>query len=504
MSFWTVDTIRQVLEGEWVAGPRELREPLGAAIDSRAVRAGQVFFALGGERTDGHLHASGAAANGASLVVIEDPARVPPGDLDRIAAASGVLRVKSSADALLRLGAACRRAMGATRVVSIGGSNGKTTTTRLVAAALGAALRGTHSPKSFNNALGVPLTLLNARPGDDFVVCEVGTNAPGEIDALARVVAPDLAVITSLGREHLEGLKDLAGVAKEECAVLAHVAPKGTAIVGIDAPELAAAAREIAARRPDLTLLTFGTHPSADIRVTAVSCSLDGIRVTINGREEYRAPLLGRHNALNLAAAVGVARCFGLDPASIAAGLERVVGPEMRLQRQDAGGVLVINDAYNANPESMRAAISAFAEILGGSGGEAVAFTGRRVGVLGDMLELGPAEADLHAEVGDAAAISGAFDEIHFVGPRSAHGAAAAELALSRAAGNSPGLRACRVVRWADSSPVSCAGVAGSLRPGDAVLLKGSRGMGLERVVTALSQASRTAPACSGDNPPRS
>ncbi len=488
MSFWTFDTIVRVMGGQWIAKPGTPREPHGAAIDSRAVRAGQVFFALGGERTDGHRYAANAAASGASLVVIEDPARVPPGDLERIAVTAGIVRVRSCPDALLTLGAAVRRAMPGTRVVSIGGSNGKTTTTRLVAAALGKTLRGTHSPKSFNNALGVPLTLLNARPGDDFVICEVGTNAPGEIDSLARVVTPDIAVITSLGREHLEGLKDLAGVANEECAVLPHVATGGTAIVGIDAPELEAAARAIAARRPDLTLVTFGVHPSAELRVTDVACGLDGIRVTVNRRDTFRVPLLGRHNALNVAAAVGVATRFGLDAVTIAAGLERVVGPEMRLQRQDAGGVLVINDAYNANPESMRAAISTFADILGAEASAPGAFRGRRVAVLGDMLELGPAEADLHAEVGEAAARTGVFDEIHFVGPRSAHGAEAAERVFGGLAGTSPAARACRVVRWADSSPASCAGIAGELRPGDAVLLKGSRGMGLEGVVAALSR----------------
>jgi UDP-N-acetylmuramoyl-tripeptide--D-alanyl-D-alanine ligase len=477
MSFWTFDEVRAVANGSWLARPREGSAPRGASIDTRALRPGQVFFALKGERVDGHMYLDQAATAGASLAVVDDPARC--GDAARFHGRMGVLRVPDTAGALLRLGGAWRKELGTTRVVSIGGSNGKTTTTRLTEAVLSARLRGTASPKSFNNHLGVPLTLLNASPGEAFVVAEVGTNAPGEIAALAGVVRPDIAVITSIGREHLEGLGSLEGVAREEAAILPEVAPQGVAVLNADAPHLAGLAR--AMLRADVSVVSFGWAEGSDLRITGVEQDAGGLTVTVNGREVYRAPLLGRHNAWNVAAAAAVGRRFGLDAAAINEGLARAKAPDHRLTRVMAGGVTVIDDAYNANPESVRAALETFAEVAAGAA--------RRVVVLGDMLELGGESPELHAEVGRRLAELNTADVAVFVGPLSEAGARA--MSGARAA----------VRHFADKGPSTVAAVAGLLRPGDCVLLKGSRGMALERVLTALQERSGAEPVVT--KPPR-
>ena len=360
--------------------------------------------------------------------------------------------------------------METTKVISIGGSNGKTTTTRLVEAVLSASLQGSASPKSFNNALGVPLTLLNASPGDVFVVAEVGTNAPGEIATLAGLVRPDIAVITSIGREHLEGLGSIEGVAREEAAILPAIAMGGggTAILNADAPHLLSLSRTMLAGRSDVTVVTFGVAKDADLRVTEIEHGMDGMRVTINDREIYHVPMIGRHNAGNAAAAVAVGRRMGLDTDTINAGLARVRPPEHRLQRLMIGGIFVLDDAYNANPESTRAAIETFAEI-------AVAAP-RRVVVLGDMLELGADSAQLHREIGKHVADCGAADVAMLVGPRSAETARAV-------ADASPTIA---VRHFPEATLAACETIARTFHPGDAVLLKGSRGMALDRVAAAL------------------
>ena len=466
MTFWTFDSIKQASGGTWAARPREGTTPRGASIDTRALRPGQIFFALRGEHVDGHAYLDAAAERGASLAVIDTPGAA--GDLTRFHGRMGILVTPDTPAALLRLGTAARSAMETTKVISIGGSNGKTTTTRLADAVLSASLQGSASPKSFNNALGVPLTLLNASPGDAFVVAEVGTNAPGEIATLASLVRPDVAVITSIGREHLEGLGSIEGVAREEAAILASIAQGGTAILNADSPHLLTLARTMLAGRRDVTVLTFGLAKDADLRLTDIQHSMDGLRVTINDRDVYQVPMIGRHNAGNAAAAVAVGRRMGLDTQAINAGLAKVNAPEHRLQRLMIGGVFVLDDAYNANPESMRAAIETFAEIT--------VAAPRRVVVLGDMLELGAESAELHREIGKHVADCGAADVAMLVGPLCEHAARAIMDASANIA----------VRHFTQASLVTCEAIARTFRPGDAVLLKGSRGMALDRVAAAL------------------
>lgn len=473
-SFWTLESIKSVLGGTWLARPSEEGTLGGASIDSRAVNVGQIFFALRGERVDGHAFVRGALERGAGLAIVDRPEALEDGLVQQLKSSRAILRVADVGAALLKLAAAYRKTLDMTKVIAVGGSNGKTTTTRLIEQVLRSGLRGTASIKSFNNAIGVPLTILNAKRTDQFLLCEVGTNAPGEILALTEVVCPDIAVITSIGREHLEGLKDLAGVAQEEATLLRTLNKGGLAILNADAPELTKATqRELAKRSAGtFSVVRFGSVSDADLRIGEVRADGTGVRWTVNGRLQCTIGLLGDHNAWNATAALAVGRRLGLSEEQIVNALATAKGPEMRMQphvvKRSGGTITVINDAYNANPESM---VKAFEAI----GAMSVSPGGRRVLVIGEMLELGIESPALHAEVGRATELAKP-DVVVCVGAMMEHAARVIGQVMPRV----------EVVRVLSADGEGAGQIAGLLHPGDLVLLKGSRRMGLERVLKAL------------------
>lgn len=485
--FFALDNIKSICGGTWIARPEnELRRtPGGVCIDSRTLKAGDLFIAIKGDRTDGHLYIQQAIDGGAAAVLIDrDPATLAPAARP-YPAHLAILRVSDTGQALLRLAAAYRKTLETTKVIAVGGSNGKTTTTRLIQAVLSTSMRGTASPKSFNNAIGVPLTILSARRGDQFLICEVGTNAPGEIATLTNVVQPDIAVITSIGREHLEGLGSVQGVINEEVSLLNTLQSGGCAIVNADPPELADAARAVLAAHPvapPASLITFGSNGRADLRLTSVTMTTAGTTFTLNDRASYSIPLLGRHNAANAAAAVAVALRLGIDPISIAGGLASARGADMRLQTEavetSREPVVFVNDAYNANPESMLASLRTFDELFPAKPAR------RRVLILGEMLELGAAAEAAHREIGAFVRELRAIDQVIAVG--------------GNAAGYAEELRrqwtADRIVHVPELNAAALQTVATSLRPGDTVLLKGSRRVALERIIPAV-RALHSAPA---------
>jgi UDP-N-acetylmuramoyl-tripeptide--D-alanyl-D-alanine ligase len=447
-----------------VARPEGATQNLdGLSIDSRTLRPGQAFVAIKGERVDGHAYVAEAVRAGAGLLIVADAAV-----LAKLPKPVPALVVADTGQALLKLAGAYRKTLDVTRVIAVGGSNGKTTTVNLIHQVLSRSLRGTASPKSFNNAVGVPLTILNAKRGDQYLVCEVGTNAPGEILPLTRVIEPDIAVITSIGREHLEGLKSLQGVVQEEASLLNGLRPGGVAIVNADAPGLVEGVkpRIVGEKRQ---LLTFGFAETADLRITSTEQTAEGLRLCLNGRTWFSLPLLGLHNASNAAAAVAVGRRMGVAQEEIEAALAAASGPPMRLERVNARGVLFVNDAYNANPESVLAALRTFGEIFGGDKQH------RRVVVLGDMLELGDQAPEMHREVGEALGRCAWADHVMLVG----------KLSLFTAERAMKTLPAGRVTLLDDVDGPGAAKAAGLLRDGDVVLLKGSRRMGLERIIDA-------------------
>lgn len=466
MSFWSLENICAVVGGRWLVEPSGDVVARGVGTDTRALGPGSVFVALKGDLHDGHEHAAAAAAGGAVALIVsrgvDVGGRVP------------VMLVGDTREALGELARAYRRTIKA-RVVAVCGSNGKTTTVRLIDAALrGGGLVGTSSKKSFNNEIGVPLTILSAKDDDQFLICEVGSNAPGEIAALGAIVMPDVAVITSIGREHLAGFGDLAGVAREEGSIVRCLTPGGLAVLPADSAQLrgevAGAWGEVGGGRA----VWFGLSEGAGVRAVDIRHEIlgdaIGLGFAVAGGPAVRLGMIGAHNACNALAALVVARELGVGDAQAVAGLAGAAGPEMRLGLSRVGQVTVINDAYNANPESMLAALRTL-DAMG---------AGRKVAVLGDMLELGDAEGPSHAEV--LAAACACAEVVLTIGPRFAQ-------AWQRA-GSEAGVDKSRPAHGC-AYPAISAGVveaiAGQLLGGDTVLLKGSRGMRMEGVLAGLA-----------------
>jgi len=459
----SIREIRQVVGGK-VISQIVGREPAVRAIctDTRAMKPASLFIALRGENHDGHDHLAAAAAGGAIAAMVETP---PPQEIPGLL----LIQVPNTRTAMGRLATAVRKQLRG-KVIAVGGSNGKTSTKHLIHAALSVRLRGSISPKSFNNDIGVPLTIFAADASQDYLVLEMGTNHPGELKVLSDMAKPDLAVITNVGCEHLEGFGDLDGVRREEAAITAGLSEQGLLIVNGDDAGLLEAVGGYRGRR-----ITFGFNQSNDLFPTDIACSAEGVRFRLNtSRTEVFVPLLGRHTAINALAAMAVARRMGLPDAQILEGLSKATGPEMRLQLQKLGGVTVLNDAYNANPDSMRAAMQTLAELPTNS---------RRIAILGEMRELGDSAETMHREIGQTAGGHG-FDRIIFVGEF-------AQVMADAAIG--AGMAAEHVQMCEDAQ--QAAGIVSELMAdGDLVLVKASRGVRLERVVEAMQRGTGASP----------
>lgn len=425
--------------------------------DSRSARAGDAFFALKGSSFDGHDFLPEAASAGCVAAVVAWDVPLGRELLERFP--GGVIGVADTTGALGELAATCRGHLAAT-VVAVTGSNGKTTVKRMIDHILSRKLTGRAGPRSFNNAVGVPLTLFEVAADDDYVVCELASNAPGEIAALTRIVRPDVAVITSVSETHLEGLIDVERVAAEKAAVLGALSPSGIGVVWADSEPL-----ERALRAYDSRLVRFGEDDSAELRLTGYEPRSGGGRFQLNGRLWVDLPVPGKHNALNALAAIAVARRFGFEEDAAAAALADYAGEGMRLEPVEAGAVTIINDAYNANPASLVAAGEALASFPGG----------RRVLVAGDMLELGPRSVELHQAAGRSLA-GGEVDLIVGVGDLGRHIAQAA-------AGAGKGQ-----TRTIETVEAACKELPKMLKPGDVVLLKGSRAVQMERLVAPIQK----------------
>ena len=449
----SLEEVRGAVRGRWVARGEAL-VATGASTDSRTCREGELFFALRGERMDGHAFLAAAAARGCVAAVVALDAEVPAEA--REAFPGGLIGVADTTRALGGLAAWHRRQLGAT-VVAVTGSNGKTTVKRMIDHVLKRRLKGTCSPKSFNNAVGVPLTLLGVCPGDDYVVCELGTNAPGEIAALAALAEPEVAVIASVAEAHIEGLGTIERVAVEKASILHCLAPDGLGVVWADSELLDRAAAGHGRR-----LVRFGLSPAADLRLTGFEPMGPRQRFQLNGRLWADLPLPGRHNAVNALAAIAVAQRFGLGQDEAAAALADFAGDPMRLGWIDLPGGTIINDAYNANPASLAAAVDVLADCTGR----------RRVLVAGDMCELGERAEQLHLQAGRDLAGRG-IDLLASVGLLGRYVAkGAAEAGIESVSFDSVDQAAQAMVRL--------------LREGDTVLVKGSRAVGMEAMIDPI------------------
>ena len=476
MTFFEIENFdrcwpRSGCAGRWIRAHAAALTGIG--IDSREDLAGRAFVAIKGDTHDGHDFLGAALESRAGLLIVE---RNLPIETLQLPPHVGIFQVENTRKGLAKLALAYRRVLRGTKVIAVTGSAGKTTTKRLIDGVLagGGDMQGTASPKSFNNDIGLPLTILQARLSDKYLLVEIGTNAPGEIAQLSAIAEPDLAVITCIGRAHLQGLGSLEAIAKEKASILTHLQPDGVAILHADSPLLRNHFK-LAKHR-----VLFGESQDAELRLTnrgitrAVgSAAPNRFWFEINNRHRFNLALPGKHNAINAMAAVAVGRRMGLDDAQIALGLERVEPAAMRLTPQLIGPITLCNDAYNANPDSMIAALETFMEIS--------AEAKRRVVVLGDMLELGAASPQLHREIGQHLVHLDARTPIqHVIVIGDACAFLAAE--VTRTWKND------RVSTYAAANEDAAGFIAKLLKPGDAVLLKGSRGMGLERLVPAIER----------------
>jgi UDP-N-acetylmuramoyl-tripeptide--D-alanyl-D-alanine ligase len=382
--FWTLDTIAAALAGEAVGKlPRGSAELTGITTDTRKIGKGNAFLALRGERFDGHDYLRDAVRDGAAALIVS---RAPKVDTLGVP----IFEVRDTLIALGALGHYWRRAWGKT-VIGVAGSNGKTSTKDLLRAAFSRAYTIYATTGNLNNRIGVPLTLLALPPEADIAVIELGTSLPGEVAILRDIAEPDIALVTSIAEEHLEGLGDLAGVLREEAAAYEGVA---VGIAPSAQPEIAAVARGKAKR-----VIVAGLDASADLKPDRWEIGPDGLGVIEIAGVTVRPPVRGIHNLRNAMLALAVAHECGVSYEDAAEGIAGMPQPKMRSAWEQVGNVTLINDAYNANPGSTRAAI----ELLNGTG------SGRqRVIVLGTMRELGAASEQCHADIAGLALASGA------------------------------------------------------------------------------------------------
>lgn len=449
MTFWTLDRVAAALEPLASVNLPHGPQPFARVwTDTRTITGGDLFVALVGERFDAHDFLSDAVKSGAAAVVVSRPER---------ARGLGV-PVFEVSDTLVALGALAhyRRCAWGKPVVGVVGTNGKTSTKELLKAALGSTLETHATHGNLNNLVGVPLTLLALPDEADVAVVEMGTNQPGEVARLRAVVDPSITVVTSIAEEHLEGLGDLAGVMREELAACDGVA---TSVVPAGQPEVTAAARKLSPR-----VVAAGLD-TGDVHASRWSLEPDGRGVVALNGVEIRPPLRGVHNLRNTMLAVAVARELGVGLDRVAAGVDTMPVPPMRSNVEQMGRATLVNDAYNSNPGSARAAL----ELLEHAG------RGRqRVAILGTMLELGPSGPELHAALAREA-LSSAIEIVAGVGQFAT--------ALDSAAGQSHD----RTVTASDVDSLWNR-LASRLEPDAVILLKASRGVRLEQLVPKIKE----------------
>jgi UDP-N-acetylmuramoyl-tripeptide--D-alanyl-D-alanine ligase len=463
---FTAAELQAATGGRWLDAPPGA--VAGVSTDTRSITTGALFVALRGERHDAVAFLPAAAAAGAAAAVVSAEGQALPG-LPRLLVA----------DTLRALGALAghHRRRFTLPVVGVTGSNGKTTTREMIAAILAERGPVLKTEGNLNNEVGVPLTLFGLKATHQAAVIEMGMNHAGEIARLAAIAAPQVGVVTNAAAAHLEGLGTVDGVADAKAELYAGLPPGGIAVVNADDARMLARGRTSGRR-----MLTFaaGRQRRGDVVVLELlQQEAAGVKFLLGvGNRELTValPLVGAHNALNAAAAACAAIALGCTDQEIIRGLAAVrpVGRRLRLERLP-GGLLLVDDCYNANPLSMDAALATLAGLARTEGG-------RPLAVLGDMLELGPGEAELHRGVGAAAARVPVARLFGF-GHRSRETLAGAE-----AAGLSPD----QTFQTEDLAALVEA-VRGGTAPGDVLLVKGSRGMKLERLVVALGGTAEAA-----------
>jgi UDP-N-acetylmuramoyl-tripeptide--D-alanyl-D-alanine ligase len=430
--------------------PRE-ELALGYSIDSRTVSPGELFFAVKGERLDGHDFVDAALERGAISAVIRKD------QLHRFSGNIKLLPVDDTLIALQTLATAVRKLWGKS-LIGVTGSAGKTTTKEAIAHVLASKFRVLKSEGNFNNHFGLPLMLLKLEPEHDLAVIEMGMSHAGEIRALARIAHPDIGVVTNVAPVHLEFFDSLAGIARAKYELIESLPSNGTAVLNADDEYVSQFGRDFKGR-----VLKFGTAIGADVRAENVqSKGAEGSEfdvVVAGTREHARFPLVGEHNVLNALAAVSVSVACSIKASEAVAALATLKPADKRGQVLQLGNITVINDCYNSNPKALKAMVDALSAMK----------AARRIVVAGEMLELGPAGEALHRESGS---LMGEKKIDVLIGVR---GLAHALVDAAKQAGTRAEFLATpeEAGEW----------LAREARDGDVVLLKASRGVKLERAL---------------------
>ncbi len=427
----------------------------GYSIDSRTIAPGQLFFAVKGERLDGHDYVEAALAAGAVAAVVrkDQAARYPD--------AARLLLVDETLVALQTLGAGARRIWGKT-LVGVTGSAGKTTTKEAIAVVLGARFRVLKSEGNLNNHFGLPLQLLRLEPEHELAVIEMGMSHAGEIAALAKLAQPNIGVVTNVAPVHLEFFNSVADIARAKYELIQALPANGTAVLNVDDEYVSQFGRDFHGH-----VVTYGVHHPADVCADKVRAVAEGIEfdlVVTGCREPVRMNLLGEHNVYNALAAAAIGLERGLTPSEVVAALGRLVPGDKRGETLRIGGATVLNDCYNSNPEALDAMVRALVELP----------AERHIVVAGEMLELGTQAAELHRQCGRHMAEQG-IDVV--LGVR---GHAQELVAAAKEAG--------ALAEFVATPEAAGEWLAREVRPGDAVLLKASRGVRLERALEAWQE----------------
>jgi len=453
-----ISNVLKATNGELLLGSQGSRIT-GISTDSRSIKEGELFFALEGNNFNGHKFVDQAISNGAAGAVISSNKGAVYSLLKGFEKCT-LIEVVDTLKALGDLAKFYRKSL-RTDFVAVTGSNGKTTTKDMIYHVLRNFNNVTRSRKSFNNYIGVPLTIFDSDFTQDFCVVEMGTNAPGEIRRLSEIIYSDFTILTNISCTHLEGLGSIEGVADAKAEFIENMAEDGVLITNADDDWC----NQIA-NRFDGKVLTFGFNKSANIRASNVKRNDSGFIFTVSNAFTFKLNVLGKHNIYNALAAIAVCNAVGIGMGDICGKLVDFKLPPMRMEKQVCGDIVVINDGYNSNPSSMSAALEEFSQLT---------TSGRKILVCGDMLELGNYAESLHREIGVKVAKAD-IDVLWTVGSFSRF------IAEEAIANGMPEER----TRSCETSEEISSFVVSQLKKDDTVLVKGSRGMKLENVVRQI------------------
>jgi len=451
----TIGEVIRAVHGELIYGNQK-EEILGVSIDSRTIKKGEIFFALKGERFDGHDFLEEAIEKGAKAVVVSKKKKIP-GKIT-------IIKVGDTLKALQELAKSYRQKFKPV-VVGVTGSNGKTTTKDMLRALLMLKYKVVATPGNYNNIVGLPLTLFEISPDTEFLVLEMGTNHAGEVRRLAEISFPQIGVITNIGATHLQFFRCISNVLSAKMEIVQLLPPRGKVVLNIDDPHLRSQFKRIKQE-----IITFGMDPQAEVRASEVVRNTSGrkekLSFTVHAgieKKEFELYCLGRYNIYNALAAISVAKEFGISLFSMADVLGKFRFPKLRMETLKYRDATIVNDAYNANPTSVRATLN---ELIFSFPSQ------RKIVVLGDMLELGRASRKFHEEIGRIVAGSPVHSLITVGEDARFIAMAARKRGMDRR-----NIFSFREKRFASRK------LKELLRPRDVVLIKGSRKIGLEDLI---------------------